>query len=98
MEYVKTLYKLSGPALDELARGLYERDVRAFEEVIVELVKLGKMRDYVTAAAMLATVPMIAQSTSSDYGDVRFGTLVSIGISICFCARAPIAGTARTNI
>ncbi len=77
MEYVKTLYKLSGPALDELARGLYERDVRAFEEVIVELVKLGKMRDYVTAAAMLATVPMIAQSTSSDYGDVRFGTLVS---------------------
>lgn len=75
-EYVKTLNKLQPSALAELARALYERDVRAFEEVVVELVKSGKMRDYKTAAAMLATVPMRAKTSYADYTDARFGTLV----------------------
>lgn len=76
MVYVGTLYKLKGAALDELARALYEQDVKAFEDVIVELVKLGGMRDYETAAAMLATVPIRAKSGAENYADAAFGAII----------------------
>lgn len=76
MEYVEKLYKLKGSALQELARSLYERDVAAFEEVIVSLAKLGNMRDYETMADMLATVPMRAKTGAENYTDAAFGALL----------------------
>ncbi len=76
MDYLKNIRNLTGSALDDLARALYERDLKTFEETVVGLVKFGDMRDYETAAAMLATAPMLARSANSDYTDARFGTLV----------------------
>ena len=37
MDYLESLRGLKGSALDGIARALYERDIRAFEEIIVRL-------------------------------------------------------------
>ncbi|MDE6401444.1 MAG: hypothetical protein K2L54_02405, partial [Clostridiales bacterium] len=73
MDYLESLRGLKGSALDGIARALYERDGRAFEEIIVRLACGGETRDYEIAATMLATTLVSVGPTKNNYASARFG-------------------------
>lgn len=88
MDYLESLRGLKGSALDGIARALYERDIRAFEEIIVRLAVGGDPRDYEIAATMLATALVSAGPSKNNYASARFGTedgeeYVNMLISAC---------------
>ena len=88
MNYLESLRGLKGSALDGIARALYERDIRAFEEIIVRLAVGGDPRDYEIAATMLATALVSAGPSKNNYASARFGTedgeeYVNMLISAC---------------
>ncbi|MCH5165811.1 MAG: DUF4132 domain-containing protein [Clostridiales bacterium] len=75
MNQWENLCELTEDALCDIARSMYDSDVKAFEKAITDLAQSGEMCAYKTAAAMLATVPMRAKSAKNNFTDARFGSL-----------------------
>lgn len=82
---------LSGKALDEFARTLYDNDPNMFNRVIVSLMRSGSMQSYENIAAMLSNVVQSEKSGGSDYftaryGEPRYKRYVDMFINICASA------------
>lgn len=76
MDYTDYVRTLEGGALDDFARELYERDVKTFEQTLIDLTRRHTQHDYEAVAQMVAQVPLRARS-GKTYTDARFGMLIN---------------------
>lgn len=79
---------LSGKALDEFARTLYDTNPNMFNRIIVDLMRFGTMQSYENIAAMLANVVQSEKANGRDYYAVRYGEprykrYVDMFINVC---------------
>lgn len=93
MDYLESLRGLKGSALDDIARALYERDVCAFEDIIVRLACGNDPRDYEIAATMLATSLVSAGTARGDYTSAAYGAIDGeeyLNMFLSACARCGV--------
>ncbi|MBD5132239.1 MAG: DUF4132 domain-containing protein [Clostridiales bacterium] len=76
MELSEKVRNLSGAALDEFSRSLYERDTAGFKQLLVELTRSHTMQSYQTVAVMMNNVPLKARGKNNSFAGATKGVSV----------------------